>query len=169
MSRRWQCGTCGEWHGDLPLCFGWDAPAQWSILSDAERRNSELADSACVIETANETSFYVRGHIEIPIRDYAEPFIWSVWASLSEMSFEHAMEHWNTEGREADEPYFGWLCSSLPVYPDTMFLKTGVQSMPVGLVPLITLEPTDHPLAVDQRSGVDIEQVQSWAERLLHD
>ncbi|MCA8910167.1 MAG: DUF2199 domain-containing protein [Planctomycetes bacterium] len=168
MSYRWQCGTCGEWHEELPMCFGSDAPDQWSKLGETERQNSELTESACLIETAEETAFFVRGHIEIPVQGLSEAFLWSVWVSLSEQNFARSMELWGAEGRENEPPYFGWLCTRLPVYPDTMFLKTSVQTRPAGVVPLITLEPTDHPLAVDQRNGIDIARVQRWAEQLLH-
>ena len=64
---------------------------------------------------------------------------------------------------------FGWLSTHLPVYePSTVNLKTLVHTQPVGERPLLELEPTDHPLAVEQREGIDLARVQELAERLLH-
>jgi hypothetical protein len=39
---------------------------------------------------------------------------------------------------------------------------------PVGQRPLVELEPTDHPLAVEQREGITIARVQEFAELLQH-
>ena len=164
----WICGTCGQRHDELPLCFGADEPALWWVISDEERARSELTKSACVIQASDETAFFVRGHIEIPVAGLDEPFTWGVWASLSESNFIRTQELWNTEGREKEPPYFGWLSTNLQVFPDTMYLKTMVQTSPVGSVPIITVEPTEHPLAVAQHQGVTLDVVRSWVEKMLH-
>jgi hypothetical protein len=39
---------------------------------------------------------------------------------------------------------------------------------PVGQRPLVELEPTEHPLAVEQRQGISMQRVQAIAEALLH-
>lgn len=49
---------------------------------------------------------------------------------------------------------FGWLSTELPIYPDTINLKTNVHMRAVGIRPLIELEPTNHPLAMEQRNGI---------------
>jgi hypothetical protein len=56
----------------------------------------------------------------------------------------------------------------LPGYPDTVNLKTMVHSREVGRRPFIELEPTDHPLAVEQRQGITWARVQEIAELVLH-
>lgn len=72
------------------------------------------------------------------------------------------------EGRESESPYFGWLVNSILGYPETASLKTHVHTQPVGLRPLIALEPTDHPLAVAQREGITMARVQEIVERVMH-
>ena len=44
-------------------------------------------------------------------------------------------------------PFFGWLSTRLPAYPDPLNLKTRVYLLDDGLRPSIELEPTDHPPA----------------------
>jgi hypothetical protein len=74
-----------------------------------------------------------------------------------------------TPGRESEEPYFGWLSSDIPSYePTTLELKTHVHTQPVGQRPVVELEPTDHPLAVEQRTGITVARVQRIAELMLH-
>lgn len=159
------CGSCGEWHDELPLAYGTDAPDYWSPqLEDDER--SELGEEQCVLAGEH---FFVRGRIAIPLLDHDEDFEWGVWVSLSEESFKRMSELWSTPGREREPSYFGWLSTELPVYtPATLNLKTRVHTEPVGVRPLVELEPTDHPLAVQQRTGITLADVQCFAELLLH-
>ena len=76
---------------------------------------------------------------------------------------------WEVEGRENEPPYFGWLSTALPLYPETLHLKTNVHTRPLGQRPFVELEPTGHPLAVEQREGITMARVQEIAEVLLHD
>ena len=64
--------------------------------------------------------------------------------------------------------YFGWLSSILPTYPSTLHLKTHVHTRPIGIRPLIELEPTDHPLAREQRMGITWERVLEINRAALH-
>jgi hypothetical protein len=161
----WKCAICGAEHADLPSCFGIDAP--WKALvpqSDFTDR-VELSADQCVVDKG---TFFIRGHIQIPIHGHAETLAFSVWSSLSERSFIHMTQRWQDADRASDPPYFGWLCSPIPVYLSTIGLKLSVQSRAPGLVPLFTVESTDHPLAADQQNGITIAQWQEMAHRLLH-
>jgi hypothetical protein len=69
----------------------------------------------------------------------------------------------------SDHEGFVWLSTTLPPYePTTLNLKTNVHTREVGVPPFIELEPTDHPLAVEQRTGITRARVQQFAELLLH-
>ena len=48
----------------------------------------------------------------------------------------------------------GWLSNSIPGYPETLNLQTQVHTRPLGIRPEIELEPTEHPLALEQRNGI---------------
>lgn len=164
MDLGFECSCCGEWHAELPMAFHAEAPVYWTPeLAGAP--GCELTSDQCVIHGEH---FFVRGLIELPVVDTGEMFAWGVWVSLSAQSFEHVSERWYVEGRERDEPYFGWLSSALPYEPATVNLKTNVHSRPVGARPFIELEPTDHPLAVEQRDGITQARVRQIAEQALH-
>ncbi|GAA3120390.1 hypothetical protein GCM10010466_09160 [Planomonospora alba] len=141
------------------------APAYWSPeLADAP--DSVLSSDQCVIAGEH---FFVHGLVEIPVIDTAETFTWGVWVSLSPDNFTRMGRLWETPGRETEPPYFGWLSSELPAYePTTLNLKTNLHTRPVGLRPAVELEPTDHPLAVEQRAGITRARVRELAELLLH-
>jgi len=166
MNNGFFCKTCGQHHDELPWEFGADAPALYYNIPEAERGSrSDLTDDLCVID---EKHFFIRGCLELPVIDGEQPFIWGVWASLSKDSFKRCFENWEQEGRESEPPFFGWLSTALPLYPETLHLKTHVHTRPVGERPFIELEPTDHPLAVEQRHGITMERVREIAEALLH-
>lgn len=92
-------------------------------------------------------------------------FTWGVWVSLSSGNFARAVDLWEQPGREDEPPYFGWLSTELfPYQPSTVQLKTNVHTRPVGEKPFVEIEPTDHPLAVEQRAGMTMDRVRQIAE-----
>ena len=164
------CATCGKYHDELPMCFGVQAPALWYSIPEGERAaRAELTSDQCVIEGIEERHFFLLGRILIPVIDGPSPFIWLAWVSLSEGNFLRACELWETEGRESEPYYFGWLQSDLPSYGrNTLSLRTHVQTMPLGERPKILLEHTDHPLSIEQHHGISMARVQQIAEAALH-
>ncbi|MFF4920490.1 DUF2199 domain-containing protein [Kitasatospora sp. NPDC001261] len=159
------CTCCGERHAETPMNFSSPAPAYWQ--PDMEQvRDCLLSSDQCVIQGE---AFFVRGLIELPVIGRDDVFSWGVWVSLSEKNFERASELWETPGRESEPAYFGWLSTDLlPYSPSTINLKTMVHTRPVGERPFIELEPTDHPLAVEQRTGITMDRVRELAEAVLH-
>ncbi|MFD9791430.1 DUF2199 domain-containing protein [Streptomyces sp. NPDC059070] len=142
-----------------------EAPAVWDpAFADAD--DCLLSSDQCVVHGRH---YLVKGVIEIPIVGSDEVFSWGVWVSLSRENFSRSADLWDTLGREAEKPYFGWLTTDLPVYsPATLNLKTHVRTRPVGERPYVELEPTDHPLAVEQRAGITLDRVREIAEAVLH-
>ena len=150
----------------MPLRWGPNQPALWLTIPEEERPlRGELSSDQCVID---DQYFFVRGRILLPVLDGPDPFVWLAWVSLSEKNFLRACELWFTPGRESEPPYFGWLQCNLPYTPPTLSLKTHVHTQPVGERPLIELEATDHPLAVEQRNGITMARVQQIAEAAWH-
>src|SRR5436309_1664872 len=151
------CRTCHGKHHELPLCFGADTPAAWATVPDDERaRRCRLTTDLGEIDGQH---FFIRGRLEIPIHSSDQVFVWLVWSTLSGMNYRRAKELWLTAGRERETPSFGWLNSLLPGYPNTLNLKLLVHTRPVGERPSVEIEPTEHPLSVEQRGGITWERV----------
>ncbi|WP_227940227.1 DUF2199 domain-containing protein [Alkalihalobacillus deserti] len=156
------CSCCGEYHDELPLNYGSPAPIYYEEATRKERKKRfELNDDLCVMDGEH---FFIRGCIEIPVIGSNEPFVWGVWVSLSEENFELTLEHWDDPNREKLKPMFGWLSTQLPLYPETLNLKTYVHNRSIELRPYIELEPTDHPLSKEQSQGITIERVKEIAQ-----
>ncbi|MFT4251406.1 MAG: DUF2199 domain-containing protein [Caulobacter sp.] len=162
---RFKCASCDEWHEGMPG-FGAQAPLYYYSIPEAERESRcVLTSDACVID---DEFFFVRGALEIPVEGSEEPFIWGVWVSLSEESFDEFVRLYDEPSRSDHGPYFGWLSAALKTYPDTQNLKTMVHLRDDGIRPYIELEPTDHPLAVEQREGISVERVAELYAAYMH-
>jgi len=165
---KFKCTVCGQEHDTDNISFGAAEPIMWHLITEKERRASMLASDQCEITSKEGRSYYIRGCIEIPIKGTQRRFTWGVWCSLSEKNYREMGEHWQDANRMKLPPYFGWLCTRIPEYPDTAGLKTMVRQRVVGMRPLVELEATDHPLAVDQRMGIEAERLQQIITKLLH-
>jgi len=135
------------------------------VPEDEFSQRVDLTPDQCVVD---EKAFFIRGHVEIPIHGQELPLAFSVWSSLSEKSFLHMSDRWDSSDRASDPPYFGWLSSFIPAYPNTINLKLSVQSRAPGLVPLFSIEPSSHSLSFDQRNGISVRRWHELVHSLLH-
>jgi hypothetical protein len=153
---RFKCTCCDEWHERMPG-FGADAPLYYYGIPAAERDSRcTLTSETCVVD---DSYFFVHGNIEIAVHGQADPFIWGVWVSLSKTNFGLFKANLTEPKRSHIGPFFGWLSAELPLYPSTVSLKTRIHLRDNGVRPWVELEPTDHPLAVEQRNGISVERV----------
>lgn len=160
-----KCHTCARMHKGIPT-FGWDYPITVLDVPPEERSERvDLGTDYCVID---DKWFFIRGCIEILVLGLGEPFIWGTWISISEKSYERFVQLYETEGRENEPPFFGWLNHTPPGYPFQELYKTMMHLRPLPIRPLIELEPTEHPLAVEQRDGITIERLKEIVETILH-
>lgn len=160
----WKCSRCGETHSGIPG-YSFAAPWPWYTTPKSERSTSLLTEDQCVLLGED---YFVRGCLEVPVTGENDSFIWGVWVSLSRDNFNREQRLRNDPKRVEEPAYFGWLSSRIQVYPDTILLKTRVHSRIVGVAPLIELEPTEHPLAVEQRTGIRLNRVREIAELMQH-
>jgi len=157
MEYAWTCRCCGKQYNTIPLDIAFKAPDYWFQMPEAEReQRGKLGPDACVIEE----DLFVRGCLEIPIIDRDEHFVWGVWVSVSRDSFKRILELWTAEDLDDEPPKFGWLSNSISRYPETLNLKTNLFLRNRNTRPFIELEPTDHPLAIEQREGITLARVE---------
>jgi len=159
MHYTWTCQCCGKQSHELSLSVALLVPDPWLNLSDTEREaRGKISQDVCIIDDEH---FFIRGCLEIPIIDYDnEVFVFGVWISVSKQNFLHIHDLWDAEMRDHEPPMFGWLCNNIRGYPETFSLKTHVHLRNNGKRPFIELEPTDHPLAREQRDGITLRRVE---------
>jgi hypothetical protein len=142
------------------------APLYYDAVPAEERgTRCELTSDTCIVD---QEFFFVRGCLDIHVHHVAEPFSWGVWCSLSKPNFDQYLLCFDEPKRSHIGPFFGWLSAELPLYPSTENLKTMVHLRDDNLRPYIELEPTDHPLAVEQRDGISVDRVAEIIAHLTH-
>jgi hypothetical protein len=164
-----RCSCCGKVHEGSPS-FGFRAPDQYASLSDEQKeRMGTLTEDFCTITHEEGTDRFIRAVLEIPIHGIEEPFLWGVWVSLSEKSFNRYKEtyHAPVEG----EGFFGWVCNRIALYPYDRSRPSDVVVQLGRSRPKVVLhrgDPEDDPLVIDQINGISIARAQELAERALH-
>jgi hypothetical protein len=149
----YHCATCGQEHEGLPD-IGFDAPDPYLDVPVAEREaRTAFTPDHCRVRDDDGEHYFVRGVIPIPIHGQDEPFGLGTWVSQSRDDYERYV------AKEAQEPTLGWLSNHIAHYAiSTYALKARLHFREHGLRPMIELEPTEHPLAVEQREGISLER-----------
>jgi hypothetical protein len=148
------CSECGEHHREMPLAYRLEFPVDSLAPGTAKfERDGELI-------VAGDDRF-ILANIELPVKGLqVSEFVWTCWISLSGPSYQRMRRLWNRRDREQQEAAFGYVSSALPTYePSTVALKSRVHTRAVGLRPSVELEPTEHPLALEQRDGIGQDRI----------
>jgi hypothetical protein len=155
MAHRYKCSKCDTWHEGWPD-MGYGQPDYTKEISGPEREKRVfLTSDLCVLD---DEFYFVRCLLFLKIRGTGENFTWGIWSSLSKENFSRYQKAYD-EDMSDWAPMFGYLSNRLPHYPDTLSLKLSVQTGIRGARPSVQLEPTDHPLAIDQRDGLALEKL----------
>jgi hypothetical protein len=159
------CSGCGKIHEGSPS-FAFEAPDPYLEQSDQVKEKGKLGSDLCFYEDEQGYHYFVRVIIELPIHGVSEPFMWGVWVSLSEESYNHYVETYDEP--DVSRIYFGWLCNYLPYYENTYALATNVHPREGGDRPLLSLHESDHELYSDFVNGMSIQKAQEIAEKCMH-
>jgi len=160
-----RCSCCGKIHEGSPS-FGYKAPDTYLEQPAEIKEAGALSGDLCQYEDEDGPHYFIRVCLEIPIHGVDQPFVWGVWVSLSKQSFDRYIETYDSP--DTNDQYFGWLCNSLPFYPETFPMKTQVHPRGNNTRPYIELEENDHPLAIDFHNGITISRAQEIAEIAAH-
>ena len=153
---RFKCSSCDEWHTGIPG-WGWRYPFAYHQVPEAERdRRCYLTDDLCVVD---DRQFLITGLLEIPVIDSADVVSLRVWVSVQRKDWFEYQDLIGQASRDKCGPYTGQLDSTIPTYPDTFELGTSLIVRNDGIRPLVQLNPCEHPLWYEQRSGMELSRV----------
>jgi hypothetical protein len=159
------CTICNEHHDELPMSISFASPDFISKLLPWDRESRvKSSEDWCIVD---DSMYYIRGCLEIPVVGMEQRFSIGVWSSLSETDFDTTMELWDAPDRVDEPPYLGMIANDIPLYQDTRMLQTKVQTRAPGDRPLITV-PDKHQLGRDQKNGITRERVIEFAQLVLH-
>jgi hypothetical protein len=150
---RYRCSHCSDIHEGLPeLAFG--LPSFIFEVPDTERASRcRISDDLCVMDSKH---YFVRGVLELPIKDSDGSYGIGAWSTLSAENF--AVYEKDYYGKRAGNigPYVGWFSNSVPNFYSATTQKCRVHFRSGNQRPTLELEPTSHPLAIAQREGITL-------------
>ncbi len=161
------CADCNEDHEGLPD-IGYDAPDPYLAVPKEERptRTTFTLDRCTAVDDDGHVHYFIRGVIEIPVHGEPEPFGIGVWVSQSKVNYEKYQQQ---DDDDELEPTLGYVANRIQLFDDdTFLLKARVHFRGGGRRPTFELEPTSHPLAVDQRTGITLERAWQLVHRCMH-
>lgn len=162
---RFRCATCGDWH-EGPIDLGFEAPYYWYTVPEHERNTrAELTDDWCSIDG---TDFFVRGVLLVPIVNTDEWFGFGLWMSVSETNHRRYIETFDSNDQSRLGAFVGWMSSQITGYPDMLRLKVRAELQDGRQRPHLILEPTGHPLAIEQREGITSKRVGEILSPYMH-
>jgi hypothetical protein len=160
--RKWVCPCCGQKHGGLfdlacatPAAWPGDEEPRpnWEVLSSS----NILTEDFCIL---NGEHFFVRALLRLPILGKPDvSFGFGIWTTLSRANFDLYVDTFDNGEQGSLGPWFGWFSNHLHGYPETFNLKCYVHPRSDLQRPLVELEPTQHPLAIEQQAGITFDRV----------
>lgn len=131
-------------------------PEPIAELPEAEQAaRATISSDLCSLDDEH---YFVRAVLHLPILKTGASLGFGVWGSLAKVNFNQYADEFDNPA-PAFGPFFSWLCSYLRPYPDTSRVKAMMEFQPNNRRPVIRLEPTDHPLAIDQRNGITLDRL----------
>lgn len=154
------CSCCGKEHQGLPH-VAYQLPDLIAAMSGEERASrTKISEEYCIVDDEH---YFVKGVLELPILDDAEPWTLAVWVSHKKENFLKAVAF---EGGPPPGPFFGWLGNQIPAYDlSTLSLKTMAHYSDPTQRPKIKVDE-GHQLHLDQH-GIKLERAWDLAHRCL--
>ena len=121
-----KCSKCGKIHSDWPA-LAFKAPANYDFLSKHEKSELGKLDSDfCEIHYEDQVDRFIRVTLNLKVIDTCENLDYGLWVSLSEKSYSDYKANFDNDKHET--VYFGWLCSNIPEYGDTISIPCDVMT-----------------------------------------
>lgn len=167
-----RCGTCGGEHDLSEMEPSYTYPDAYLAMPPEERDvRATVGTDECRLDERDSTDsrYFLRVLLPMPVRGEAEACGWGVWAEVSESAYSRARSRWDDPAQQDEPPFHGTLANALTCYSSTLGLPGAVTLSGPAIIPTFVLAETlDHPLAREQRNGVQPERVVEWLFAHLH-
>ncbi|MBX2844978.1 MAG: DUF2199 domain-containing protein [Saprospiraceae bacterium] len=148
-----KCVECGQVHPEWPA-LAFMSPANYNFLSDQDKSAlGKLSSDFCEIHYEDQIDRFIKGTLTQKVNDTCENLDYGLWVSLSEENYSDYNLNFNNENHETK--YFGWLCSNIPEYGDTLSIPCDVMTKKGDSRPeIIPHQDFDHPFVIDYYNGI---------------
>jgi hypothetical protein len=158
------CSVCGERHAERMLDIRMSLPDPiYDLDAGDRRRRAWLADDFAVLD---ESRFFVRGLLEVPIPELESRFGFGAWLEVEQSEFQQLLQQWKEP--EQFPPVVGTLANELGPYTATTGLRAILYPTTLDELPSVGLEDAEHELFTDQRNGISVARSDVLAAAVLH-
>lgn len=163
---QFKCSTCGELHNALPA-LAFNTPDNYHELSEkAKSELAEISSDFCVITHPDQTDYFIRAVLTIPINDECNDLSYGIWVSVSEKSFLDYQLNFKKDHEETI--YFGMICNVIPEYEEsTMYLHANVVTRNGGIRPEIFPHECEHQLLSDWENGISMKEALKRVDAMM--
>lgn len=163
---KFTCSECGQVHSDWPaLAFA--SPANYDFLSDKEKSTlGKLSPDFCEIHYQDQIDRFIRVILIQKVNDACQDLDYGLWVSFSEKSYTDYRANFHNKNHEAG--YFGWLCSNIPEYENTMSIPCNVITKTGNSRPeIFPHEDFDHPFVRDYYLGITKKEAENRIREMI--
>jgi hypothetical protein len=157
------CDTCGKAHSRDEIELVLVLPQPIFELSEDERaKRCDIRSDMCAIDR---NRFFIRGLLPIPVRGRSVPYRIGLWAEVEESTFGRIYALWD-DPSQVDEPLLpAILANDVPLVPSTLGIEIDIRLTGPTTRPDFHMRDTPHPLAIEQRRGVDAHRALEYGSR----
>jgi hypothetical protein len=167
-----RCAICGVESDLLAMEPSYGRPdAYFEVPKEQREYLTNFSDDDGRIRNADDTDrrHFLRVLLSIPIRGERGDVAWGVWVEVSSADWERAYDLWDDPKQAKEPPFPATLANTLRGYEGTLGLPGRVRLSGPKTAPLFEFDPAvDHPLAREQREGVDPARVIEWVSAHHH-
>jgi hypothetical protein len=163
MSISITCDTCGKEHPREEIELVFVLPQPIFELSEAQRvQRCDIGTDMCAIDR---NRFFLRGLLPIPVKGRTIPYRIGLWAEVDEATFGRIYQLWEDPSQK-DEPLLAAiLANDVPLVPSTVGIEIDIRLIGPTTRPEFFLRNAAHPLAIEQRGGVDAHRALEYGGR----
>jgi hypothetical protein len=169
---RVRCATCGEEADLLAMEPSYGRPDAYFEVPKDQREyltNFSKDDGRIRNTDDSERRYFLRVLLSVAIRGEERDVAWGVWVEVSSADWERAYDLWDDPNQGKEPPFPATLANALKGYEGTLGLPGRVRLTSPTTAPEFEFDASvDHPLAREQREGVDPARVIEWVSAHHH-
>ena len=145
---------------DIELTFR--KPDDIASMEEYEiEENCKYNDDIYICE---ESYFYIRCTLPLPVHDKGQDYSLGVWVQISEKSFNRVWELWEDENQSSEPPMRGLLANDVPLTLESKNAEVIVQLTGPTTRPKVYVKDQDCTLYLEQTCGITIHRASEYSD-----
>ncbi|WP_190697817.1 MULTISPECIES: DUF2199 domain-containing protein [Cyanophyceae] len=154
------CSVCGQYHDNLLMDLAYQRPADvFKVPANERPQRIRVNEDLCIID---DTEFYIRGVLMLPVHELVDSFRWGVWAQVDKEAFDYYHTHWNVPSTDNFRSLYGVLSGGISAYPNSDQLMITIHLQANNQRPLFVVLNQKHPLGEAQRQGISLHDIEKF-------